>query len=262
MQNQQLLVSSTPISSQQIQSSIEPVDSQAWGQPPLLPQSQTPSQRSQTSSQRSQTLSSQSLSPSKEQLTKDDHIHVLRLAIQAGNAYCHGTDKTFWKKIANAFEAATGKKHKSLDRAVSNIVKTQRKYLTENDSGEERAHTSYTDAVDNWISILDARKALNEAQKEAQGQRNKESEASLKWRNDSMKLWSDRLVPQRLAKKRRLQLPEAEISQAGSSQAESLIIDDEDSEEPSTSHPASTNQSTSINSIATSSASSTPPPEH
>jgi hypothetical protein len=27
---------------------------------------------------------------------------------------------------------------------------------------EERGHTSYTNTINNWISILDARKALNE----------------------------------------------------------------------------------------------------
>jgi hypothetical protein len=74
-------------------------------------------------------------------------MRILRLAIQAGDAYGHGADKAFWKKIANVFKAATGKKHKSLDRAMSNIVKARRKYLIENDSGEEREHTSYTDAV-------------------------------------------------------------------------------------------------------------------
>jgi hypothetical protein len=139
-------VPSTPISSQQIQSSIEPIDSQVWGQPPLLPSSQS---SSRISSQQSRAPSSHPSSDPSTQLTKDDHIHILQLAIQAGDAYSYGTNKTFWKKIVNAFEGATGKKHKSLNQAVSNIVKTWRKNLTENDLEEERGHTSYTNTINN-----------------------------------------------------------------------------------------------------------------
>jgi hypothetical protein len=52
--------------------------------------------------------------PNAKQLTKDDHIHILRLAIPYGAAWGHGTIAAFWQKIANEFEKTTGKKHRTL----------------------------------------------------------------------------------------------------------------------------------------------------
>jgi hypothetical protein len=239
MEHQQLWVPGTPISNEQIQPSIEPVDKQSslsWGLlPPLQPSqhSSTPWSPSVTASP-SQTpqlgsilvfripstprteitfgqASLEPQSPSKE-LTKNDYIHILWLAIQARDAYGHGTDKSFWEKIANAFEAATGKKYRSLGQAVNNIVKARHKYLTENNSGEEDKATSYT--VDDWISIIEAQKALNEARKEAQGNKDRKSKVSLAWQDQNMRLWSDRNEPLRLAKKRKLRQPQQASQQS------------------------------------------------
>jgi hypothetical protein len=49
-----------------------------------------------------------------KELTKNDQIYILQLTIQAGDAYGYGTDKAFWQKITNAFEAVTGRMHQSL----------------------------------------------------------------------------------------------------------------------------------------------------
>jgi hypothetical protein len=298
MERQRFWVPNTPISSQQVQPSIEPVDEQSstsWGLPPPLQLSQiehsstswspsvteSPSQTPQpqpvsilripftpiTEIAFSQTSSE--LQSSSKELTKNDQIHVLRLAIQAGDAYGHGTDKAFWQKITNAFEAATGRTHQSLARAVNNIVKARRKYLAENNSGEEDKATSYTDAVDDWISIMDARKALNEARKEAQGNKERESKASLAWRDRNMKLWSDRDEPQRLAKKRKLQQSQqaSQLSRQTSLTSDNVAdieasqIETFDEENPFSPFPSFMDQSTPISSMAASPGSDTSVPE-
>jgi hypothetical protein len=133
-------------------------------------------------------------------------LHILRLAIQNGDAYGHGTLTSFWDKIGKAFEATTGKKHKTLSRAIDHIVKARRKFLdSDNDSGEQRAQTSYTDAIDEWISIVDSKKELEKARKEAQGEKDRESAVSQAWLNDSMALWTRRNAPASLARKRKRQ---------------------------------------------------------
>jgi hypothetical protein len=87
---------------------------------------------------------------------KNDQIHIFWLAIQVRDAYGHGTDKAFWQKITNVFEIVIGRTHQSLTQAVNNIIKAWCKYLTENNSKEEDKATSYTNAVDDWISIMEA----------------------------------------------------------------------------------------------------------
>ena len=216
-----------------IQPSIElPFEQQSsvpWGQPPPLPpqtqrysstpwsdrpQSETTTPLPQTPRLRAPRTprtrtGTQSVanplprgSPGKH-LTDDDRLHILRLAIQAGDSWGHCTKKVFWQNIANSFEAATSKRHTTLSRAVDDIVKARRKYLAKNDSGEEDKATSYSDAIDDWISIVDDRKALEQAQKDAQGIRDGESQQSIKWREDGLKLWADKTQLAKLAKKRK-----------------------------------------------------------
>lgn len=52
------------------------------------------------------------------------------------------------------------------------FVKARRLVLAKpEESGETEGESSYTNAIDGWISILDNRKALDKARKEAQGQK-------------------------------------------------------------------------------------------
>jgi hypothetical protein len=118
-------------------------------------------------------------SPGKH-LMDDDWLLIFRLAIQAGDSWGHCTKKVFWQNITNSFEAATGKWHTTLSRAVDDIVKARRKYLAENDSGEEDEATSYTDAIDGWISIVGDQKELEQVRKDAQGVCNGESQQLIK----------------------------------------------------------------------------------
>lgn len=296
----------THISSQPVLQSIEEQSSSVWGQPPPLPSQQpphqcspdwpsrasiatsvTPSQApSQTPQARriarprqpatpSRAPSSQAsdgpVSPSTEQLTKADHIHILRLTIAAGDAWGHGTNKAFWKKIANSFEKKTGKKHKSLDRAINNIVKARRKDLAKEESGEREEEPSYTDAVDDWISILDNRKALEDERKRAQGEKDRENAESESWRKRSLMLYSERNEPQPLAKKRKTQLSRQASSQLSrqvsvatnlGTQFEGVDVDDEDDTfSPFADRPIFMDQSTPVSSAAASTAGTIPAPE-
>ena len=170
---------SNPYTSQPMLQSIEKQPALPWGQPPPLPSnelvhvpapastaaSKTPSRTSSQTPSRvrriatprqpstprrapSSQASQAPVSPNTRQLTKDDHIHILRLAISHGDAWGHGTNAAFWTKIADLFEKTTGKKHKTLGRAVDQLVKARRKAIEEEDSGENELQCSYTNAVD------------------------------------------------------------------------------------------------------------------
>jgi hypothetical protein len=131
--------------------------------------------------------------PPPKHLMDEDHIHILRLSIQHRDAYGRDTDKAFFQKIALLFMEATGKKHQTLGRAVNDMIKARRRYLTGlHDSGEEVSTTSYTQAIDQWIGIVDERKALKQERKNAQGMKDQETKASLDWRANSLKLFSQR----------------------------------------------------------------------
>jgi hypothetical protein len=126
--------------------------------------------------------------------------------------------------------------------------------------GEEDKATSYTDAVDDWISIIEARKAFNEARKEAQGNKDRESKASLACRDQNMRLWSDRNEPLCLAKKRKLRQPQQASQQSRQvSIASDNVLDTEvsqietfDEENLFSTAPGFMGQITPVSSIATS----------
>ena len=102
-----------------------------------------------------------------QRLTDENRIHILRLCLQHRDAYGRDTDKAFFQKIANLLKEATGKKHQTLGRAVKDMVKTRREYLTGlHDSEEEIPTSSYIQAIDEWIGVVDERKALKQQQKD------------------------------------------------------------------------------------------------
>jgi len=107
--------------------------------------------------------------------------YVLRAALYRDS---YGTIAAFWQKIANEFEKTTGKKHKTLGRAVNDLVKARHKALVEEESGENDFESSYAMAIDGWISILDNHKAVLDARKEAQGLKDQETEESDNWQNN------------------------------------------------------------------------------
>src|SRR5579871_2565403 len=73
----------------------------------------------------------------KKQLDDDDKLLVVRLAEENSELYGHISDKAFWKHVAGRLEAQTGKKHKSLARMVSALVKERRQFLEALESGEQ-----------------------------------------------------------------------------------------------------------------------------
>ena len=130
---------------------------------------------------------------SPKRLTDEDRIHIFRLSIQHSDAYGRDTDKAFFQKIACLFEEATGKKHQTLNRAVNDMVKARRKHLAQlHDSGEEDPVSSYSQTIDEWITVVDERKALEQGCKEAQGLKDQETKASLDWRENSLRLFSQK----------------------------------------------------------------------
>ena len=52
--------------------------------------------------------------------------------------------------------------------------------------------SSYSQTIDEWITIVDERKVLEQGRKEAQGLKDQETKASLDWRENSLRLFSQR----------------------------------------------------------------------
>jgi len=134
-------------------------------------------------------------------LSDDDRLLTFRFAIQAGDSYGRSgtTSKSFWKGVASSFKEATGKEYTTLAQAVDDIVKAWRLVLAEDKTGEEDAATSLTDAINKWISIVDARRERDEACKEAQGIRDAKRQESINWRNRQLMLYSDKTQLGRIA---------------------------------------------------------------
>ena len=127
-----------------------------------------------------------------------------------------------------------GKKHKTLGQAVDQIVKARRKAIEKEESGESELQCSYTDAVDDWISIVDNHKELVTARKEAQGRKDQETEGSNKWRNNSLRLFVDRDEPGQIARKRKAsQVLLADVK----ADKDFDEFDDEDEDSPFVDHP-------------------------
>lgn len=152
-------------------------------------------------------------------LTNDDRLIIFWLAIRAGDAYGHMTNKAFWEKVANGFKEATGKEHGTIGRAVEDMTKARRKALAEDKTGAEENVTSLTDAIDQWIDIVDARKELENERQEAQGVRDAETQESINWRNAQLMLWIDKTQPGLAAvgRKRRREESDREVDNEDSS---------------------------------------------
>jgi hypothetical protein len=128
-----------------------------------------------------------------KRLTNEDHTHILRLSIQHRDAYGRDTDKAFFQKITCLFAEATGKNHQIVGQAVNDMIKTRQKYLAGlHDSGEEASISSYTQAINKWIKIVNEHKTLKQEQKNTQEIKNQETEALLNWHTNSLKLFSER----------------------------------------------------------------------
>lgn len=136
-------------------------------------------------------------------LSEEDRTIIFRLAVKAGDVYGRISNKLFWEKVASSFKEATGKEHTTLARATQEIVKARRETLAQERTGEEDPPTSLTDAIDKWISIVDARNNLEQARREAQGTRDSETQASIDWRNRQLLNFSDKSQLELIARGRK-----------------------------------------------------------
>ena len=127
--------------------------------------------------------------PGTNRLLVNDHIQILHIAIQYGNAYRHGTLKMFWARVAKEFEKNTGKQHKTLQQAVDRLVKDRWEALEKDKSGENDFESSYSMAINEWISIVDNHKAVLKARKDAAGQIDQDAANADWWQQEQMLLW-------------------------------------------------------------------------
>jgi hypothetical protein len=125
-------------------------------------------------------------------LTDNERLILLRLAIQSRDLYGHVSSKSFWRSVSRSFKEHIGREHGTLARTVATMVKARQAALAEDPSGEEARSTSYTDAIDEWISIVDEQKAVEQARKDAQGTRDGETQESLAWRAGALSTWVEK----------------------------------------------------------------------
>lgn len=125
-------------------------------------------------------------------MTDDGMLFVVRLCVQGQAAYGHQTDRMFWRSIAKRLYEARGKEHQTFGRAVAKLVRERRDAVALLGSGEQDGRSSLTDALDDWIAVVDSRKAVKQARLDAQGTADGDSATSAAWRQASLALWSDK----------------------------------------------------------------------
>jgi hypothetical protein len=147
-------------------------------------------------------------------MTTEDMLFVVWLCVEQQATYGHQSNRAFWKRIARRLMADRGKEHQTLNRAVAKLVRERRAYLAELDSGEQDTQSSMTDALDAWITVLDAREEVKQARREAQGTADAETTASMAWRQASLALWADKTQLLRAASRAHQQEDEEDESSA------------------------------------------------
>ena len=123
---------------------------------------------------------------------ESDKTTVLRLCKKREGEYGRIPNVRFWKKIAIDYcNLKGGDPHSSLSRVVTGWVKTRRAEKEE-ETGEQDPPSSYIQAIDEWIEVLDTRKATEERQREYQGHLDQETETSLRWRENQFNSFKEK----------------------------------------------------------------------
>jgi hypothetical protein len=110
--------------------------------------------------------------------------------------------RTFGRKLPTFSKELQVNAIKPLAVWLRTLSKPDENNLTTTHLAKKKA-TSYTNAIDQWISIVDAQKALEKARKEEQGTRDGETQDSLNWCDSQFRLWSDKKELDRLTKDRK-----------------------------------------------------------
>lgn len=125
--------------------------------------------------------------------TEADKTTILRICYQFKDLYGRISMAKFWKDVATKFSEVTGHPVRTtLARGVSSWIKERQDFLAALESGEQDQESSYTSALDLWISVHEEYKQGKEAEKEAQGRLDHETEQSKQWRLNMFSTWSDK----------------------------------------------------------------------
>jgi hypothetical protein len=128
--------------------------------------------------------------------SQDDQIDVLRIAYKYAELYTHEKVGVFWERVAKEYaRKKTGdlneptKWHKSLSRLVNNWIKERREKRLVEHSGEDEDETRWTQQIDKWIEVVDARDELDKRRKQAISDVNTEGSAAREWLTDQFKTY-------------------------------------------------------------------------
>jgi hypothetical protein len=118
---------------------------------------------------------------------------VLRLCLSKQEIFSHSSISltAFWKTIGEEFKASSGiTPPQTLSRTITTWVKERRDWLELHDSGEQDNKSSYEDALDDWIIVLNTKEASKQELRELQGQKDKDTQDSLAWRERQFQVFS------------------------------------------------------------------------
>ena len=125
--------------------------------------------------------------------SESDKITLLHTAYRFKDLYGRITMGKFWNMVAKEVSKLTGyPPRKNLSRNVTAMVKARRDFLETLESGEQDPQSSYTEAIDAWIGVVDAYQDMKNAEADAQGQLNSETQASTQWRLNQFLTFSDK----------------------------------------------------------------------
>jgi hypothetical protein len=155
--------------------------------------SQSPLTRTTTQSPSAESVLSTQNRTTNRLITEGDKLLLLRIAYKFRELYGRITMGKFWTTVAKELSKQTGyPERKNLSRNVTLMIKQRKDFLEALESGEQDSPSSYTEALDSWISVVDAYRERKDEEADAQGRLAGESEASKQWRLNQLSRYSDK----------------------------------------------------------------------
>ena len=115
--------------------------------------------------------------------SEPEKTRLLRIAYRYRDKWGKISNLKFWDIVATeiATQTSTPKKQ-HIGRNVNTMIKARREELLAIGSGEQPAMTSYSEAIDVWIEVVDVHNDERALIKEVKGKKDSESQLSSVWR--------------------------------------------------------------------------------
>jgi len=181
-------------------------------------------------------------------LSRENKTLAFRIAVEEGSRFGRCPDKTFWKEVTVRFKNLTGITHNTLGRLCNTAAQ---EYLANGppESGEQDAEDSYTQAIQAWAEVWQARKDREAARKRAAGEKEKETAESQAWRDRQTMRFAERREDSEQELEMSIERdPFKEVSLEGIDELEHILSQDTLESTASSQAPASRSSNASISS--------------